>query len=87
MIRIFCELPADLQNAFIPLTHRQTLRYDQVNTAQWDRIKDQAMLKGRSFYAFLMMHEAPPAKKNITGKWEELGTYKSLFTLWKISPE
>jgi hypothetical protein len=67
--------------------NRQTLRYDMVKPAQWNIIKDHAMRKERSFYAFLMTHEVPLAKKNITGKWEELGVYKTLFTLWKVTPE
>jgi Bacterial membrane protein YfhO len=68
-------------------TNRQTIRFDQIKPTQWDRVKDHAMRKGRPFYAFLMTHEVPQAKKNISGRWEELGIYKTLFTLWKINPE
>lgn len=67
-------------------TDHSILRYDFLRPQQWPVIKSRAAEKGYSFYALLMGHEIEPAKTNLPGRWNYIGTYNQHLSLWQIEP-
>ncbi|MGH9939948.1 MAG: YfhO family protein, partial [Blastocatellia bacterium] len=66
-------------------TGRPIVRWDGVEPAQWPVLKNRAAEKGYRWYALLLPFEVEDARKQLSGKWVQVGTFNQV-SLWQIEP-
>lgn len=66
-------------------TDRQIVRWDQLQSQDWELLKGRAREKNYRFYALLMEHELADAKTRMPGVWTRLGSVRHI-SFWKVDP-
>ncbi len=64
-------------------TQRPIVRWDLAAPPEWQLLKDRAVERGYKWYALLLPFEVEEAQKRLTGKWVQIGTFRTL-SLWRI---
>lgn len=66
-------------------SQRMIVRYDLMTPEAWQSLSRQALDRGVQLYALLAPFEVDNAKKQMPGKWSQLGVLRGI-ELWQIAP-
>jgi hypothetical protein len=73
----------EMSGALKAYTGRPILRWDWLEPAEFEGLRETAERRGHRIYALLMPHEVDPARRRVSGRWLLVGARRGM-TLWAL---